>query len=99
MTAREKRRRKDNATAREVAERFGVSIRTVQRLIAEPRSEFLARAAARRAEAVQLRNEGLKYAEIAERMDITTGTVSRLIHDARVHGEFPARTAALENAS
>lgn len=98
MGAQQARRRKENATAREVAERFGVSIRTVQRLIAEPRGEFLARAAARRTQAVKLRSEGLKYVEIAERMGVSTGTVSRLIHDARAHGEFPARPA-LENAS
>ena len=90
MSAREQRRRKNNATAREVAERFGVSVRTVQRLIAEPRDEFLARAAARRAEAVKLRSEGLKYAEIAERMGISTGIVGRLIHDARKNGEWAA---------
>lgn len=85
-------------TAREAAERLGISIRSVQRIAAEPRGEFLARAAARRAEAVQLRSDGLKYAEIAERMGISTGIVGRLIHDARARGEFPARTT-LENAS
>lgn len=90
--------RRRRLTAREIAERTGKSVRTVYRYTAEPRADFLARAAARRAEAVKLRSEGLKYAEIAERMEISTGIVGRLIHDARARGEFPARTA-LENAS
>lgn len=78
------------ASARELAEKYGVSPRTVQRDMAEPRAEFLGRAAARRAQAVQLRQEGMKYTEIAEAMGCSIGTVSRLLHDAKKHGEWPS---------
>ena len=69
--------------ARELAEQFGVSTRTIQRLIAEPRDEFEARAAENRRRAVELREQGLKYREIAEEMGIQIGTVGKLLHDAR----------------
>lgn len=77
-------------TARELAEQFGVSRRTVNRAVSEPREVFLGRAAARRAQAVQLRQEGLKYAEIAEAMGCSIGAVSGLLHDAKKHGEWPS---------
>jgi len=70
-------------TARELAEKWGVSERSVARRIAEPRAEFLARAKARRDRAVELRAEGLTYAEIAEAMEVPLGTVGRLLHDAK----------------
>ncbi|MDF3313451.1 sigma factor-like helix-turn-helix DNA-binding protein [Rhodococcus sp. T2V] len=70
-------------TARELAEEFGASPRTIQRLIAEPREDFLARAAERRTRAVELREQGLKHREIAEEMGISIGAVGRLLHDAR----------------
>lgn len=81
MTARAQKKR--NITARELAERLGSSERTARRLIAEPRDDFLARAAARRKMAVELREQGLQYKEIAEKMGVTTGTVGKLLHDAR----------------
>jgi len=76
-------------TAREAAERFGVTDRTIRRLIAEPREEFLARARERRAQAVKLRRQGLKFREIAEQMDLHIGYVGRLIADAKRLGEWP----------
>lgn len=81
MSAQTPARRKK--TARELAEQFGVTTRTVQRLVAEPREEFLARAAANRARAMELRGQGLLYREIAAEMGVTTGTVGKLLHDAR----------------
>lgn len=70
-------------TARELAEKMGASTRTIQRIMAEPRDQFLARAAENRRRAVELREQGLKYREIAEEMGVTTGTVGKLLHDAR----------------
>lgn len=70
-------------TAREAAEKLGVSPRTVKRLVAEPRDDFLARARARRDRAVELRAQGLKHREIAAEMDVPIGTVSRLLHEAK----------------
>lgn len=81
MSAQNPRRRP--VTQREMAEKFGVSTRTVARFMAEPREDFLARAKARRDRAVELRAQGLKYVEIAAEMDVSTGTVSRLLHDAK----------------
>ncbi|WP_432548397.1 helix-turn-helix domain-containing protein [Kineococcus sp. SYSU DK004] len=91
MSAQQPGRRK--LTAREAAEKYGVSTRTVRRLVAEPRQDFLNRAAARRAQAVQLRLAGATYAEIAEAMGCSTGSVGSLLHDARRRGEMPEPTA------
>ncbi|PBC35038.1 replication protein RepB [Rhodococcus sp. ACS1] len=81
MGAKEPARR--TKTARELAEQFGATPRTIRRLIAEPRDDFEARAAARRAQAVELREQGMSYKEIAEAMGTGTGTVGRLLHDHR----------------
>jgi len=70
-------------TAREGAARLGVSPRTIQRIIAEPREEFEQRAAAQRTRAVELRNQGLMYRQIAEEMGCSVGTVGKRLHDAR----------------
>ena len=91
MSAQQPGRRK--VTAREAAEKYGVSPRTVRRLVAEPRSDFLSRAAARRAQAVQLRLDGASYAEIAEAMGCSTGSVGSLLHHARRRGELPEPAA------
>lgn len=70
-------------TARELAEAMGASTRTIRRIVAEPREEFLARADQRRARSVELRAQGLLYREIADEMGLTIGAVGRLLHDAR----------------
>lgn len=79
-------------TAREAAEKFGASTRTIQRLFAEPRQEFLDRAETRRVQVVKLREQGKKYREIAEEMGISTGAVGRILHDARKLEEDPTLT-------
>lgn len=70
-------------TARDLAEQLGASPRTIQRIVAEPRDQFLARAEENRRRAVELRERGLKYREIAEEMGIQVGSVGKLLHDAR----------------
>ncbi len=70
-------------TARELAEKFGASTRTIQRLVAEPRDDYEARARERRNRAAELRKRGLQYREIAETMGCSIGTVGRLLYDAR----------------
>lgn len=64
-----------NKTARELAEQFGVSRRTIQRAIAEPRAEYDARAAARHARIRELREEGRSYRAIAAEVGVSVGTV------------------------
>lgn len=64
-----------NITARQAAERFGVSIRTIQRTLAEPRDEWEARARDRHARIRALRAEGLSMRAIAEREGVSVGTV------------------------
>ncbi len=74
-------------TAKEMAERLGVSERTIRNIVAESRDSYQARAAERRDMAVKLREQGMKYREIAEEMEISTGAVGRLLHDAKKHDE------------
>jgi DNA-directed RNA polymerase specialized sigma24 family protein len=71
-------------TAREAAELMGCTPRYVRRVVAEPREEFLARAAERRDAVMALRDKGLKYREIADELGISIGTVSTIIHHARL---------------
>lgn len=81
MSAVHKSRRK--VTAREGAEQLGVSTRTVQRIVAEPRGEYLSRSHARQDLALQLKNDGLKYREIAERIGTTERAAQGLVERAR----------------
>ncbi len=72
-------------TAREMAAQLGASERTVRNIIAEPRSEFLNRAATKQTRAVELREQRHTYAEIATTMRLPIGSVGKLLHDARQH--------------
>lgn len=92
MTAIRAQRR--NGTAREVAQRFGVSPRTVRSIVAEPREEFEARAAARQDEALRLIESGLTYRQVAELMGTTRGTAAGLVHRARQRRARGAEAAA-----
>lgn len=78
MTAKNPVRR--SVPAAELAKQFGVSKRTVERIIAEPREEYLARAAVLRANVIRLREvDKLPYKEIAERLAVPAGTARRII--------------------
>ncbi|MBM7050800.1 helix-turn-helix domain-containing protein [Rothia sp. ZJ1223] len=68
-------------TAREAAERLGVTTRTVQRLMAEPREQYLARANTKREQVAQLRTEGLSVRAIAEKLEISKSTVGRYVQE------------------
>ncbi len=70
-------------TARQVGAKYGISPRTVQRLIAEPRDDFEARARARQDEALALIESGLTYRQVADRMETTRGAAAGLVHRAR----------------
>ncbi len=71
-----------NKTARQLAEQFGVSTRTIQRAIAEPRAEYDARIAARHEHIRELRAEGLSMRTIAAQLDISVGTVHYALNKA-----------------
>lgn len=67
MTAMYPQKRKHTAAA--MAEKFGVSPRTVKRIMAQPRAEYDAEAHARQDEALRLRESGLKWREVGEALD------------------------------
>lgn len=77
-------------TARESAEKLGVSPRTIQRVVAEPREEFLSRSRTRQDHALALKDSGLKYTEISERMGCTPRAAESLVYQARKRREIEA---------
>jgi DNA-directed RNA polymerase specialized sigma24 family protein len=85
VTAEHPGRRK--LTVREAAEKLGVSPRTVTRIMAEPRSDYLARAAERRQAVLALRLGGLSYVKIGAELGLSTGAVGRLLRDAKRYAE------------
>lgn len=86
MTAENPRRRPTGTTARQIAEKYGLSVRHVMRIAAEPRTEFLARAAERRTRAAELRRRGYTHARIAAELGCTPGAAGALLALARQHG-------------
>lgn len=79
-------------TAREVAQRLGMHPRTVQRIIAEPRGQYLARAAHRRKRILELRRAGWPLAAIATEVGMSTGGVGVTLHHLRKAGvELPTK--------
>lgn len=59
-------------TARQAAERLGASERTIRRIAAEPRSDYLQRVQERRAQILAWREEGMKWKDIGARLGIST---------------------------
>lgn len=80
MSALRPGRRK--GTAREVAERLGVSPRTVQRLVAEPRDVYDARVTERHERIRELRADGKSYRAIAAALNVSIGTVQYALNKA-----------------
>ena len=62
-------RKRRKVTAREAAKRLGVSERTVQRYVAEYRSDYERRADERRKIAYNLRLQGKKWKEVGEALN------------------------------
>lgn len=84
---REPKRMRRKVTARELAERFGVSERTVQRAVAEDRSDYEARADERRERIVTLHRQGLGVRAIGRELGVSAGLVSTRLKEAREAGE------------
>lgn len=70
-------------TAKELADELGVSVSTVTRRFAEPRSEYLSRAREREDEALRLKDAKLSDTEVAEKMGVTYYSAIGLIKRAR----------------
>jgi DNA-binding CsgD family transcriptional regulator len=66
-------------TAREAAEAFGCTPRHVRAVVAEPRAEYLARAAERQLRAAELKDQGKTYREIAELLECTPKAAESLV--------------------
>lgn len=74
MTTRERIPR-NGKTAREVAEKTGLSIRTIMEWTAESRETYLSRAEQRRQKIRELRETGLSMRAIAAEVGCSLGTV------------------------
>lgn len=77
-------------TARELGERFGRSPRTIRRIIAQERGEFLAQAQKRGEQIAALRAKGMTMRAIAEEVGCSVGTVHRYVKEAREKGQVSA---------
>ena len=72
-----------NRTARELAEQFGVSERTIRNIAAEPRVEYLARAQDRRRRITELRAQGKTMRAIADQLGVSVGLVATYAKEAQ----------------
>lgn len=70
--------------ARVLAEKIGVSERTIKRYIAEPREQYESRVEARHDRIRELRAEGKSYRAIAAELNISIGTVHYALNKHRV---------------
>jgi DNA-directed RNA polymerase specialized sigma24 family protein len=66
-------------TAREASALLGFSERHIRRVVAEPRHEFLARAAERQLKAAELKDQGKSYREIGEALKCTPKAAENLV--------------------
>lgn len=69
-------------TARELAEQFGVSERTIRRHLAEPRDDYEARADERRRLIVEKRAQGMTMRAIAAELGVSLGLVATYSKEA-----------------
>lgn len=72
---------RNGRTARELAERTGMSIRTAQRWTSEPKEVYLARAQQRHQDIRALRATGMTYRAIAAEVGCSVGTVHNALSD------------------
>jgi len=73
-------RRKTNA---EVAAKFGISTRTVRRMVGRPRAEYLAECRAHRAKAAALRATGMTWAEVGAAMGVSESAARAMAQRGR----------------
>lgn len=80
MIAYEDRLPRRGQTARDIAERAGLSIRQVQNWTSEPREIYLSRAQQRRERIRELRGQGMTYRAIAAEVGCSLSTVHAALH-------------------
>lgn len=83
--------RQRNMTAREAAKRFGKSPRTIRRYVALDRDVYEDRAAARREQAHNLRQQGMSWAAVGEAMGGISADAARML--AARHKPIDAKKA------
>lgn len=74
---------RNGLTARELAERIGCTPQTIRNWTAEPREDYLARAAEKRRRVQELRAKGLTIRAIAAELGCSVGTVHRYVKEAQ----------------
>ena len=85
-------RRKKN---QEVAEKFGISVSTVKRMVGRPRAEFLAERRALREKAARLRATGMTWAAIGAAIGISEGSARAMAQ--RAVGAWTCNSTKPEN--
>jgi len=83
MTEQMEKIDRGDVSIRELADRTGLSPRTVARWTSEPREEYLSRAADRHRRIRQLRDQGMTMRAIAAELGVSVRTVHYAIHDAK----------------
>lgn len=93
--------RKRKVTAREGAEKMGLSIRTIQRYIAQPRAEYIQEQKARRLAILETyETGGLTWAEVAQHFGgIHPDTARKLAAKARKERAADAEKNVTETTS
>lgn len=78
---------RNGKTAREAAERVGMSVRTAQRWTSQPREVYLSRAEQRREaiRALHAAEPDLSMRALGERLGCSAATVCRALKDEPVH--------------
>ena len=74
---------RNGKTARELAERTGMSVRTAQRWTSEPREVFINRANDKRERVHELRDKGLSMRAIAAEIGCSVGLVHRYVKESQ----------------
>lgn len=73
---------RNGRTAREIAERTGLSERQVRNWTSEPREVYLSRADEKRTAVLRLHAKGMTMRAIATELGCSVGTVHRYVHGA-----------------
>ena len=81
MNGQKERIPRNGRTARELAERLGVTPQTIRYWTAEPRENYLAGAQKRRERIRELRETGLSYRAISAEVGCSIGTVHNALKD------------------